>query len=133
MKRNLPIGIAVDASAVPNPGFVEYRGVDIQSGKVLFNTKIGYSSNNVGEYCAIVQALIYCEKAGKHITIWSDSRTALAWIYHKQTKSKVKSCPDATALFRECERYVDKMKYVHHIKFWDKKIYGEIPADYGRK
>src|ERR1035437_4831077 len=117
VKKPIPVGIAVDASAVPNPGFVEFRAVDIQSGKILFNTQIGFSSNNVGEYCAIVQAIIYCENIGKRLTIWTDSRCALAWIKNKKTKSKVKSCPDATALLKECEMYVSKMKHIPRVKF----------------
>jgi len=131
---NLPIGICVDASTRPtNPGFTEYRGMDLQTNQVIFHTKIGFASNNVGEYCAIVEALCWCERNNKHVTIYSDSKIAINWIMRQRTSSGAKICKDAFELFKECENYVRKMKYVHHIKWFDKRIYGEIPADFGRK
>ena len=132
--NNHLIGIAVDASACPNPGRVEYRGMLLPSRKVIFNTVIGYSTINVGEYLAIVQALCWCEDHNEHLTIWSDSKIAINWVQKKFTNSKIKSCPDAAELFEQARGYVDKMNYVHHIKWWNKRERGEEnPADYGRK
>lgn len=47
-------GICVDASCIENPGRMEYRGVDIKTGKVIFEMKYEEATNNIGEFLAIV-------------------------------------------------------------------------------
>lgn len=58
-------GIAVDGACAGNPGVMEYRGVDIASGRELF--RIGSAgnligTNNIAEYLAIVHVAALLKK-----------------------------------------------------------------------
>ena len=72
--------ICVDAACSGNPGPMEYRGVDLSTGRELFHFgPIGGATNNIGEFLAIVHALAMLEKEGRSgVTVYSDSRTAQA-------------------------------------------------------
>ncbi len=56
--------IAVDAACSGNPGAMEYRGVNIETGAVLFQYKAKMGTNNIGEYLAIVHALAMIDREG---------------------------------------------------------------------
>jgi ribonuclease HI len=59
-------GICVDASCIENPGGMEYRGVDINTGKVIFEKKYEEATNNIGEFLAIVHALALYKETAKN-------------------------------------------------------------------
>lgn len=129
-------GICVDASTTPkNPGFTEYRAVDLKTKKVLFHVKLGHTSNNVGEFLAIINALSYIanNKIQPNTPVYTDSLCALAWVRYKKVKSKVESDMGIKGLITEAERVLREKKYFTNIKFWDNKQWGEIPADFCRK
>ncbi len=71
---------AVDAACSGNPGQMEYRGVDLATGVVVFHFGPHYGTNNIGEFLAIAHALALMEKKGIRKTIYSDSFTARTWI-----------------------------------------------------
>ena len=77
--------IAVDAACSGNPGTLEYQGVDTQTGERIFHRQFAEGTNNIGEFLAIVHALALLKKQNNNRPIYSDSRTALAWV--KQKKS----------------------------------------------
>src|ERR1035437_9016318 len=80
-------GIAVDGAAFGNPGPSEYRGVDIETGKVLFHVKIGIATNNIAEYVGLCHGILYAINNGLTTTVYTDSQTALAWIKSQNPKS----------------------------------------------
>ena len=49
--------LCVDAACSGNPGWMEYRGVHIPSGKEIFRFGPVYGTNNIGEFLAIVHGL----------------------------------------------------------------------------
>lgn len=129
--------IAVDAACNMSTGEMEYRGVDIESGTLLFSMGPFYdSSNNLGEFLALVHALAYCKERGITMPIYSDSRTALAWVRNKLAKTTVERThgnANVFALIQRAENWLRANTYPNKCLKWDTENWGEIPADYGRK
>ena len=130
--------IAVDAACSGNPGVMEYQGVQTKDGTQLFHQgPFKQGTNNIGEYLALVHALALLKKEGKHDTpIYTDSRTALAWVRNKVVKTTLKRTRNNALLFNLVERATAWLKnntYNNPILKWDTKKWGEIPADFGRK
>lgn len=129
--------IAVDAACAGNPGLMEYRGVDLRTGKEIFHLgPLPGGTNNIGEYLAIVHALALMEKSGESRPIYTDSKTGLSWI--RRRKSNTKLVPTAEnsrvlELLRRADIWVATHLWQSQIKKWDTDNWGEIPADFGRK
>lgn len=129
--------IAVDAACSGNPGAMEYRGVWTETGEEIFKQgpfKMG--TNNIGEFLAIVHALAMLQRDGDTTSIWTDSRTAMAWVRNKKVKTTLKRTSDNTVLFDMIERalqWLEKNSYSNEILKWKTEQWGEIPADFGRK
>lgn len=129
--------IAVDAACSKNPGPVEYRGVDTKTGETLF--KIGPladGTNNIGEFLAIVHALAMTAQQGVATPIYSDSRTALAWVRDRKCKTTLKPTPNNTKileLVKRAESWLQTHTYTNKLIKWKTEEWGEIPADFGRK
>ena len=72
--------IAVDAACEGNPGNMEYRGVDLASGQVIFHVgPLAEGTNNIGEFLAIVHALALLSKQNNtKTTIVTDSKTTIS-------------------------------------------------------
>lgn len=136
---NKPIndGICVDASCAVNPGKMEYRGVDMKTGKVIFERKYEEATNNIGEFLAIVHALALYKKDGKELKIiYSDSLTAISWIKQKKCKTKLERNENNAVVFEHIKRailWLNNNEYDTKILKWNTDAWGEIPADYGRK
>ena len=130
--------IAVDAACSRNPGPVEYQGVDIDTGRLLFHVgPLEGGTNNIGEFLAIVHALAMLEKLGRgDVTIFSDSRIAQGWVRNKHAKTAV--TPTAhnakiLELMHRAENWLQTHNPTNRIMKWDTEQWGEIPADFGRK
>lgn len=74
-------GICVDCSVINgNPGNGEFRGVLIESKKIVFNYKIkGVTTNNVAEFFALVAGVNYLINNNIKGKVYTDSQTALSW------------------------------------------------------
>lgn len=134
----VPNSIAVDAACSHNPGPVEYQGVDIASGKQLFHVgPLQGGSNNMGEFLAIVHALAMLTNAGRgDITIYSDSRTAMAWVRNRKAKTTIAPTAENARirqLVARAETWLHTHTYSNPVLKWDTDSWGEIPADFGRK
>ena len=129
--------IAVDASCMGNPGVMEYQGVWIRTGEVIFR-KGPYQdgTNNVGEFLALIHALALTKKQGLNTNIYSDSRTAISWVRNRLCKTTLKPTPRNTNLIAILNRAISWMNantFENRIIKWDTESWGEIPADFGRK
>lgn len=128
---------AVDASCLGNPGVMEYRGVELMSGRELF--RIGPfqdATNNIGEFLAIVHALALMEREGKWHTIYSDSRTGMTWVRNRQIKTQLKTTDRNRKVFELMGRalvWIRSHNWPCQILKWQTDRWGEIPADFGRK
>ena len=128
--------ITVDAACSGNPGLMEYRGVETFSGIELFRQgPYKHGTNNIGEFLALVHALALFQNK-QDVIIYSDSRTAMAWVRNRKTKTTLKKTKE-TALIHEmidrAENWLQNNSYANPIKKWNTKVWGEIPADFGRK
>jgi len=129
--------LAVDAACSGSPGRLEYRGVDLQTGKQVFR-KGPYQNgtNNVGEFLAIVHALELLEKQGSPLPVYSDSETAIAWVKAKRCNTELAADETNAALFKLIDRAEDWLadhKKTNPVLKWDTRAWGEIPADFNRK
>ena len=132
-------GWAVDASCQGNPGRMEYRGVELMTGRELFRVgPFQKSTNNIGEFLAIVHALAMMKQSGENHTIYSDSVTGMAWVRDRKVKTQLKRTPENEDSFRMLERalvWLNTNSAQHRPKIlkWQTERWGEIPADFGRK
>ena len=131
--------IAVDGACSRNPGPMEYRGVSVGTGKEIFRVgPVANATNNIGEYLAIIHAAALLRQRGDFTTpIYSDSRTALAWIRAGHHRSKiVPNAGNARAcdLLRRADAWLAANGPIRNpLLKWDTENWGEIPADFGRK
>ncbi len=129
--------ITVDAACSGNPGKMEYRGVWTQTLKQEFKSQVYHGgTNNIGEFLGIVHALALFKKQGLRTNIYTDSRTAMAWVRNKKTKTTLKMTQKNQLIFEHLERaiaWLESNSYENQILKWNTKNWGEIPADFGRK
>ena len=130
--------IAVDGACSGNPGLMEYRCVDVPTGAELFHQgPFEQATNNIGEFLALVHALALLVKQGNtHTAVYSDSRTALAWLRNRHAKTTI-AVNDANRrvfeLLQRAERWLQTHTWPNAVLKWDTEHWGEIPADFGRK
>jgi len=129
--------IAVDAACSGNPGVMEYRGVITRSGKQIFHKgPFPLGTNNIGEFLGIVHGLAYLKKEGIDIPVYTDSRTAIKWVKDRAVKTKLPRNNRTEPLFELVDRalaWLNANEYPNTILKWETAIWGEIPADFGRK
>ncbi len=138
IKEIIKDSICVDAACSGNPGIMEYRGVETFTGKELFHVgPLEEGTNNIGEFLAIVHALALFERQKNIKTvIYTDSKTAMAWVKNRNAKTKLQRTSRNSKLFQYLERAVMWLhNYTHRnpIIKWKTEEWGEIPADFGRK
>jgi ribonuclease HI len=130
--------ICVDAACNGSPGKMEYRGVNTETGKEFFHTgPYADGTNNVGEFLAIVHALTWQAKHNMHLPIYSDSENAIVWVNTGQCKTKLKHTRKNALLFaliRSAENWLAENELPEDkLMKWDTRLWGENPADFGRK
>lgn len=130
-------GIAVDGYCKGNPGPGGYRGVDIETGEILFNARIDKCTNNIAEFIGLCHALGFVKKnrAKNYGIIYTDSEIAMAWIDKKGcgTKFDLKANPDLAKMIFKCEMFLLEAKSLPGFAKWQTKEWGEVPADFGYK
>lgn len=129
--------ICVDAACSGNPGKMEYRGVYTATGELLFHQPpLRQGTNNIGEFLAIVHGLFYLKQVGKTIPIYTDSLIGMSWVKQKTVKTTVPRTSVNEELFNLVDRaiyWLENNPYPNKILKWETEIWGEIPADFGRK
>ncbi|MBO4645626.1 MAG: ribonuclease H family protein [Bacteroidales bacterium] len=129
--------LSVDAACNMKTRVMEYRGVDTQSGAEIFRVgPFQNATNNMGEFLALVHGLAYLKKIGSNMPVYSDSITAIAWVRQKKHKSIVKPTAENAMLFKLLERaelWLHNNTFTNPILKWNTPLWGEIPADFGRK
>lgn len=125
-------GIAVDAAHSMKDKMTEYRGVDLETGEILFHRRLGNQTVNIGEFLAVVDAVKELVKRKAFDgEVWTDSLTAVSWF----------RCRSASSVKRNLalQKAVIYLKFMGptirniRINHWNTRLWGEIPADFGRK
>lgn len=129
--------IAVDAACSGNPGKMEYRGVNTRNKEQLFHKgPFQEGTNNIGEFLALVHGLAFLKKKESSLPIYSDSRIAISWVKQRKCKTKLEKTEknkDLHDLIARAEKWLRENPYSTEIVKWETKVWGEIPADFGRK
>ncbi len=130
--------LSVDAACSGSPGIMEYRGVWTDTKEQVFHVgPFSYGTNNVGEFLALVHGLSYLQKKNMiDMPVYSDSRTAMAWVRNNVVKTTLVKNDTTAQLHRLIERAIHWLKnnqYKNPIIKWETEKWGEIPADFGRK
>jgi len=130
--------ICVDAACSGSPGKLEYRGVNTETGEEIFHAgPYNEGTNNVGEFLAIVHALTWQAKHNTHLPIYSDSQNAISWVNQDECKTKLQHSSKNAILFaiiHSAENWLAENELPEgKILKWDTELWGENPADFGRK
>lgn len=143
--KERPVGpaIAVDAACAGNPGRMEYQGVFVDfatqpvTPRGLFKSPVfEQGTNNIGEFLAIVHALAMEKKNGWSYPVYSDSVNAQIWVRQRRCKTKLERNDKNDYLFQlieRAEKWLNENPVAVPVLKWKTEIWGEIPADYGRK
>lgn len=129
--------IAVDAACSGNPGDMEYRGVYTATGQEIFHIgPMKEGTNNVGEFLALVHGLALLKQKGSNLPLYSDSRNAILWVQKKKCKTLLERTAVNEPIFQlieRAEKWLNENTYTTQILKWETSVWGEIPADFGRK
>jgi ribonuclease HI len=128
--------ICVDAACSGSPGPLEYRGVLTESGEQIFHAgPFPDGTNNVGEFLAIVLAMDWLLTKKLDWPIYSDSANAITWVKAGKCNTKLERLSTNKMLFDFIARAEEALKEYPPFKVlkWDTQVWGEIPADFGRK
>lgn len=133
----IPNSLSVDAACSGNPGKMEYQGVITGDKTQIFHQAFPLGTNNIGEFLALVHALALLQRQERHDTvIYTDSKIAMGWVKKKKCKTTLVRNKKTEKLFEFIERAETWLKnntFSNTIYKWPTKVWGEIPADFGRK
>ena len=129
--------LAVDAACSGNPGKMEYRGVYVETGQQVFHVgPMEQGTNNIGEFLALVHGLALFKKSGCTMPVYTDSHNAILWVKQKKCKTKLECTSINEPIFdliERAEKWLRENTYSTQIIKWETSVWGEIPADFGRK
>lgn len=128
---------SVDAACAGNPGVLEYQCVHTDTKELIFKQgPFAQGTNNIGEFLAIVHALALCKQKDLDYTIYTDSKIAMGWVKRKKCNTQLKKSAANAELYdliQRAETWLKENSYGNAILKWETKVWGEIPADFGRK
>ena len=130
--------LSVDAACSGSPGPLEYRGVNTETGEQIFRAgPFPDGTNNVGEFLAVVHALTWLLKHDKEMPVYSDSENAISWVFTGECRTQLKRTPRNAPIFvliRSAENWLAENELRDDaVLKWDTDLWGENPADFGRK
>jgi ribonuclease HI len=116
---------------------MEFRGVIADTSTEVFHRgPYDGGTHNIGEFLAIVLGLAYLKKHNLPWGLYSDSKTAIAWVRQKKCKTQLEwntHNQDLLLAVRAAEKWLLENTWTTTIYKWDTEHWGEIPADFGRK
>lgn len=129
--------ICVDAACSGNPGILEYQGVYTPTGEVIFHRgPFPEGTTNIGEFLAIVTGLAWLQQRKSSLPLYSDSRNGIIWVKQKRVNTKLVRTSKNEELFQVIEKALEWLHsngYDNPVLKWETAVWGEIPADFGRK
>lgn len=130
--------IAVDGACSGSTGLMEYRGVRVATGEEIFHVgPLPDGTNNVAEYLALIHALALLFNQNDSTTpIYTDSATAVAWVRNHGCRTQLSPTERNRKIFEMLARanvWIRSHTPRNPILRWNTPLWGEIPADFGRK
>ena len=133
-RRPVLPSVVVDAAAASATGPMEYRGLRLDTGELLFaQGPFQRATVNIGEFLAIVHALAWLAKRGLNWPVYSDSYVARRWVEQGKCKTRLSMDENLADLVKRAEDWLSANPNHAPVLAWDTKEWGEIPADFGRK
>lgn len=136
-ERPILESLSVDAACAGNPGILEYQGVSTGTRIKLFHQgPFPEGTVNIGEFLAIVHGLAHLKKVGSSMPIYTDSITAISWVKRKAINTNLVRNAKNEQLFQLVDRaliWLKSNQWNNPIIKWKTDVWGEIPADFGRK
>ncbi len=136
----LPIApsLCVDAAWNAETKVMEYRGVWFHDRSLAFaHGPIPEATNNLGEFLAIVHALALLQQRQLDWPVYSDSQTAISWVRRRRVNSKSMQLGQTGTrvndLVARAQRWLAQNTFSNPILKWETAVWGEVPADFGRK
>lgn len=130
-------GYAVDAAWNARSKVMEYRCVEIATGREVFREgPFEDATNNVGEFLAVAHALAWLKAHDSQAPVYTDSNNAITWVAQARCQTTLARTPRNAALFEriaQAERWLDEHEYCNAVLKWRTEEWGENPADFGRK
>lgn len=126
-------GYAVDGACNQSTGEFQYQVYDLNCQSIKHTSKPYLKgTNNIAEFFAIICALKALVKSKSNQPIYSDSTTAIKWVKDRCCNTKVN---DRELLMKISEQieWLRSNNCPNPILKWETKIWGENPADFGRK
>lgn len=117
-------------------GNMEFQGILMNTWEYVFQSKVyKWGTNNIAEFLALYEAIIWAEINDFDWVIFSDSKIAISWVKKWVCNTNYRKLKN-----KELQEYIEKaLDYLQNVQMYDKiyrwntKEWGENPADYGRK
>jgi ribonuclease HI len=132
----IPDSLSVDAACARNPGIMEYQCVHTTTGTAVFKKgPFPLGTNNIGEFLAVVDALVLCDERKLDLPIYTDSKIAIGWVRGGKCKTKLEldTEPALQRVIAEAEDWLKHHRERNTVIKWRTSHWGENPADFGRK
>lgn len=108
---------------------------------IVYRSKKFVGTNNIGEYVGLAYVIKKLHETNDYsIPIYTDSMTAMAWVRNRKANTKLddstvggaetmKMLARTEAFLKELGGTIEKFD----IRKWETRLWGENPADFGRK
>lgn len=140
MSEDFEVSIATDAACPSNPWPIEYRGVCINNKKEIFSIwPLSGGSTNIAEYLGIIHGLAWMMDHSDYTILYSDSKIAINRVETNTFRTQIhetnenKELRDIIRRAQERLRNNPTRKQKIVLKKRPTKLWGQIPADFGRK
>ena len=140
MKEDFEVSIATDAACPSNPWPIEYRGVSIQNKKEIFTIwPLSGGSTNIAEYLGIIHGLAWMMEHPEYSVLYSDSKIAINRVENNTFRTQIQeddSNRELRNIIRRAQEWLcnnPTRKQTITLKKRPTKLWGQIPADFGRK
>lgn len=117
-------------------GNMEFQGINMSTGEYIFQSKVYTGgTNNIAEFLALYEAIIWAKNNDFEWVIFSDSKIAISWIKKKvcNTDYQLLKNQELLEYIKKALEYLKNNEIYDKIYRWDTRNWGENPADYGRK
>ena len=121
------IGLVTNIRCHGNPGHTAYRGINLFTGKVEFAKQLGWATNTIVEFIAIVHALATVDKLRPKKPVYSNSENAINWIRKNEAYSRYLRDPRAEiarTLVSRAEKWLREHPDHATVQRWKTDLWG---------
>ena len=128
VNQEVPEGVVV--GVICESGMMTYRGVNSITGEELFCYGPIAAAEDVGEFLAVVNALVFLKSKNSKLPVFFEKEEVLSWV--KKNKCKAQIPEDATEQLKKSvsrsEKWLKENNYQSTLMKWNSAEWGENPA-----